>query len=336
AAVTSEIELFLNACPARVAGVTGSNGKSSTATMLARILESAGFQTWLGGNLGGSLLADLPRMRAEDIVVLELSSFQLHWLTKAARLPEVAIVTNCTPNHLDWHPGWEHYVTAKQRLLGRPDQCVVLNAADGEVRSWQRLAPGRTVLAEVEPAGPAPGVLGLHQRQNAACAAAAARILGCSAAAIADGLQRFRGLPHRLELVMNSGGRAFYNDSKSTTPEATVAALAAMNRPVWLLAGGYDKGVDFSALSQAIVTRARGAVFYGATAAALGRATAEISPGFVVDVVSTLDEAVARAATLAVAGEAVLLSPACASFDQFWDFHQRGQRFVELVRSLAS
>jgi UDP-N-acetylmuramoylalanine--D-glutamate ligase len=336
AVITSEIELFLSACPARVAGVTGSNGKSSTATMLARIFESAGLTTWLGGNLGGSLLADLSKMQPEDIVVLELSSFQLHWLSSAARLPELAVVTNCTPNHLDWHPNWEHYVAAKQRLFSGQHGPVVLNAADDEVRGWQQFVRGRALLAEVDAAGPALSVLGLHQQQNAACAAAAARAWGCSAAAIEAGLQRFRGLPHRIELVAEIGGRTFYDDSKSTTPESTQAALAAMTRPVWLLAGGYDKGVDFRPLVQTIVTQARGAIFYGATAAALARMAGERSPDFRAVVVSTLDEAVGRAWSCSVAGDAVLLSPACASFDQFLDYQQRGRRFVELVRSLAT
>ncbi len=274
-------------------------------------------------------------MRPEDFAVLELSSFQLHWLSPEARLPELAIVTNCTPNHLDWHPSWDHYRAAKQRLVAGGNQPVVLNAADREVRTWQRLAPGRSILAEVDSRGPALAMLGLHQRQNAACAAAAAQAWGCSPTAIERGLNQFRGLPHRLERVAEIGGRVFYNDSKSTTPESTLAALSAMSGPAWLLAGGYDKGVDFRPLLQTIVARLRGAVFFGATAAALGRAARDLSPDFAVHVVTTLDEAVAQAWTLSVAGEAVLLSPACASFDQFLDYQQRGRRFVELVRSLA-
>jgi UDP-N-acetylmuramoylalanine--D-glutamate ligase len=335
AAVTSEIELFLSACPARVAGVTGSNGKSSTATMLALILQSSGYKTWLGGNLGGSLLADLPQMKSDDFVVLELSSFQLHWLSPAARLPELAIVTNCTPNHLDWHPNWAHYVAAKQRLLAGGGRAVVLNGADREVSGWQRFVPGRSLLAEVDPGGPALGVPGLHQRQNAACAAAAAGAWGCSPAAIEQGLESFRALPHRLEQVAEIGGRVFYDDSKSTTPESTQAALSAMSRPVWLLAGGYDKGVDFRPLLQTIVAGARGAIFFGATGPALGKAAGDLAPEFAAHVVTTLDEAVARAWSLSASGEAVLLSPACASFDQFLDYHERGRRFVELVCSLA-
>jgi UDP-N-acetylmuramoylalanine--D-glutamate ligase len=250
-------------------------------------------------------------------------------------LPELAIVTNCTPNHLDWHPNWPHYVAAKQRLLARSDGPVVLNGADPEVCNWAQLAPGRAMLAAVERGGSELAVLGLHQQQNAACAAAAARIWGCSPSAIPAGLQRFGGLPHRLERVAEIGGRVFYDDTKSTTPASTQAALSAMSRPTWLLAGGYDKGIDLGPLVQSMVTQARGAIFYGATAAVLGRMAADLSPGFAAHVVSTLDEAVARGWSLSVAGEAVLFSPACASFDQFLDYHQRGRRFVELVRALA-
>jgi UDP-N-acetylmuramoylalanine--D-glutamate ligase len=226
-------------------------------------------------------------------------------------------------------------VVAKQRLLACRDRVVVLNGADGEVRNWQRLASGRSRLAEVGPGGPELSVLGQHQRQNAACAAAAAQAWGCSPAAIEQGVLRFRGLPHRLERVAEIAGRMFYNDSKSTTPESTQAALLAMSRPVWLLAGGYDKGVDFRPLLQTIIARALGAVFYGATAATLGQAARDLSPEFASHMVTTLDEAVARAWSLSAAGEAVLLSPACASFDQFLDYQQRGRRFIELVRSLA-
>ena len=141
--ISSEIELFLDACPATVIGVTGTVGKSTTVAMLAAILQAAGRRTWLGGNIGHSLLGDLPQMQPDDIVVLELSSFQLHWLSDQARWPHGTIVTNCSPNHLDWHGSWEHYVAAKQRLLTHltADGFCVLNTACPELNHWRGLEP---------------------------------------------------------------------------------------------------------------------------------------------------------------------------------------------------
>lgn len=338
ARITSETELFLDSCPAIVVGVTGSNGKSSTVSMMAAILEAAGRRTWLGGNIGRSLLPDLPRILPEDVVVLELSSFQLHWLSPHRATPPVAIITNCTPNHLDWHGTMEHYIAAKQRLLTcQPalGSLAVLNDRDAEVSTWRSLVRGTCLTPLADDLIPPLPVVGSHQRANAACVAAAALGLGCSMDAIRSGLANFRGLPHRIEFVAEHDGRLFYNDSKSTTPESTIAALASFDRPVWLMAGGYDKGVDYRALVAAIATNARGAAFYGAVGDTLQRLTLESSPAFECCAVKTLAEALAWCRARSQRGDAILLSPACASFDQFRDYQERGERFAALVRATS-
>jgi UDP-N-acetylmuramoylalanine--D-glutamate ligase len=247
ARLSSEIELFMEACPARIVGVTGSNGKSTTAGMTAAILAADGRRAWLGGNIGGSLLGQLDRMGPGDWVVLEISSFQLWHLAGDARMPEVAVVTGCSPNHLDWHGSYERYVAAKQRILSgqTPADLAVLNAHDAEVGSWCDLVRGRLLGLPNDDEIPPLCVRGEHNRVNAACAAAAAMGIGCDRAAIARGLGSFRPLPQRLERVAVVDGRTFYNDSAATTPEATVAALEALDAPVWLVAGGHDKGCDF-------------------------------------------------------------------------------------------
>ena len=336
AQITTEIELFMEACPARMIGVTGSNGKSTTAAMTAAILRAQGRRTWLGGNLGGSLLEHLSEIFSDDWIVLELSSFQLWRLGDNARIPEVAIVTNCTPNHLDWHPDLTHYVTAKQRILTgqRPKDLAVLNTFDPGVATWKPLVRGQ-LLQPLEPDDvPALRVPGSHNRVNAACAGAAARGIGCSAEAIRRGLGAFGGLAQRLELIAVLGDRRFYNDSSATTPESTIEALNALDEPIWILAGGSDKGVDFGPLARAIVARALGATFFGAMGPRLHALVAGLAPHFHAASVTTMSDALDACWRNSQPGEAILLSPGCASHDQFTNYRQRGKLFMDLVRQL--
>ena len=332
ARLTSEIELFLEACPAPVVGVTGSNGKSTTAAMIAAILQADGRRAWLGGNIGHSLLDDLDRIAAGDWAVLELSSFQLWHLGSTARMPQVAVVTGCSRNHLDWHGTYEDYVAAKQRIL--TCQVVVLNAHDAEAASWGPMVEGRLLgpvpLAEIPPLR----VPGRHNRINAACAAAAATAVGCSAAAIRAGLESFAGIAQRLEKIATIDGRTFYNDSTATTPESTVAALEALDRPVWLLAGGGDKGCDFAALTTAVAENACGAAFYGAVGRMLYDRLKAADSGIPCTAVQTMADALDWCWKGSRPGDAVLLSPGCSSHDQFRNFRHRGEHFVELVRAL--
>ncbi len=333
--ITSEIELFLRACPAAILGVTGSNGKSTTAAMTAAILRADGRKTWLGGNLGGSLLENLDQIGPDDWVVLELSSFQLCHLNRDVRMPQVAVVTNWSPNHLDWHPDDEHYRASKQRILTgqRPGDLAVLNARDREVASWRRFVRGRQLPLIPDAKVPALPVPGEHNRVNALCAATAAVGVGCSWEAVGRGLAGFSTLPQRLELVAVIRGRRFYNDSSATTPDSTIAALRAIDGPTWLLAGGQDKGIGMSGLAAAIPRYARGAAFFGAAAAQLLRRVGGIGR-FPCTAVKTMDEALGWCWQRSRAGDAIVLSPACASHDQFKHFKERGQRFVEAARTL--
>ncbi len=328
AQITSEIELFLERCPARVIGVSGSNGKSTTVTMLCEILGRAGRRAWLGGNIGGSLLGHLEEMTADDWVVLELSSFQLAHLSGEARLPEIAVLTNCSPNHLDWHEGIANYTAAKRRLLAA--NTVILNAHDPVVRSWH--LPGNAARQSLMPVDDQPPlrVPGEHNRQNAACAAAAARAAGVDELSIRESLAEFRGLEHRIEWIGEVGGRHFYNDSKSTSPAATIAALDAMDRPIWLLLGGVSKGTEFDDLAAHVARRARGVAVFGAAREELARA---LNRGATLPIAihESLAEAYSWCWSHSQSRDAILLSPACASFDQYADFTARGRHFRDLV-----
>jgi UDP-N-acetylmuramoylalanine--D-glutamate ligase len=346
AKITSEIELFLDKCPAMVVGVTGTVGKSTTAAMLAAILQAAGRRTWLGGNIGHSLLADLPQIVADDIVVLELSSFQLHWLNDSARWPHIAVVTNCSPNHLDWHGAWERYAAAKKRLVSHlpTNGFVVLNGRDAEMSDWR--PSGKTVVFGSQYLNPLPPlpVPGQHNQLNAGCAAVTAKQLGICDGAIFSALANFTGLPHRLRFVCEIEGRRFYNDSKSTTPTATIAALNVMDRPTWLLLGGADKNVHWSQLVERALHKCRGVAVFGSVSEKLHalfcRADVDTKRAdgkqFSCFRCGMLNEALAWVWKKSSPGDAILLSPACPSTDQYRDFAHRGEEFEELVRKLPA
>ena len=337
ATLTSEVELFMRCCPAPVVGVTGSNGKSTTAAMTAAILSADGRRTWLGGNIGNSLLEHLETIGPDDVVVLELSSFQLFHLSPDAPPAHVAVVTNCRPNHLDWHPSVEHYARSKRRILERQSSrdMAVLNSAAPELRSWRGSVRGRLFSEVPDEEIPLLRLVGRHHRQNAACAAAAAAALGCSRSSIEQALREFAGLSHRCELISETAGLRFYDDSAATTPESTIAALQSIEEPLWLLAGGKDKGADWDELARAIVAWGRGAAFFGDVGATLRRRVLDRAPDFECYAAETMAEAFAWCVAHSRRGEAILLSPACSSQDQFRDYVQRAGRFVELVRKFG-
>jgi UDP-N-acetylmuramoylalanine--D-glutamate ligase len=338
ARIASEIELFLDRCPAPVIGVTGSNGKSTTAAMTAAILNAAGRRTWLGGNIGRSLLPDLPQIRADDWAVLELSSFQLHWLSDQVRWPRIAVITNFAPNHLDWHGTVEHYTRAKQRLLaGKSDDCVaVFDDLDSALANWKPLVVDEWHGPVDDTLLPPLRIPGRHNRTNASLAASAALVAGAERSHVERGLSEFAGLPHRLQLVAEIAGRRFCNDSKATTPEAAMAALTAMEWPTWILLGGSDKQVDLTPLVRYVGEHAHGAALYGAVGGTLDALFAEHAPHLPRLRCNLLDEAFAWCWLQSSLGEAILLSPACASLDQFSDFAARGQQFERLVRRLGT
>lgn len=337
ASVTSEIELFLQACRAPVIAITGTNGKSTTAAMTAAILAADGRKTWLGGNIGRSLIEQLDEIASGDWVVLELSSFQLWHLGANARGPDVAIVTNCVPNHLNWHPDFAHYAAAKQRILRLqpPGGVAVLNPADAEVCRWTHLVRGRQIAPLADALIPRLQVPGRHNRVNAACAAAAATAIGCNHAAIEKGLGRFTGLEQRLERVAAIAGRRFYNDSSATTPESTIEALRSLAGPVWLLAGGSDKGANLEPMLDAIASQTRGAAFFGAVGPRLHERLRQLSADAQSTYTPRMADALAWCWERSRPGEIILLSPGFSSHDQFINYRQRGKIFCELVRALG-
>lgn len=336
ARLTTEIQLAVERIgPERILAITGTSGKSTTAAMAARALDAAGVPCALGGNIGGSILDSVDKLTPGAIVVLEVSSAMLYWLTREDTFaPRVAVVTNFAPNHLDWHASLEHYAACKRAILAsqREGDAAVLGPA---VAGWTT-NPG--VKREVVEAGvdgcAAPGA---HNALNAAVALAAARwaarrikSLDLDEPRALAAVRSFPGLPHRLQLVHEARGVRYYNDSKSTVPEATLLAIRALGAGTCrLIAGGYDKGVDLSPIGR-LATDLAGLYTIGATAPAI-----EASAGGRARVCTTLDAAVDAAIRDARAGECVVLSPGCASWDQFEHFEARGDRFCDLVRAGA-
>ena len=338
ARLTTEIDLFLEACPAASIGVTGSNGKSTTSAMIAAILQADGRRTWLGGNIGGSLLDHLDEIRPEHGVVLELSSFQLEYLRPETPLPRIGVITSFTPNHLDWHASLEEYAKAKQILLQRqrPNDLAVLNRHDRRVVAWDRNVRGRLLPLVADDLLPSLPVPGWHNRMDAACAATAALGAGCSREAVDRGLQSFRGLPQRMERIAEIEGRTIYNDSSSTTPESTIAALESIGKPVLLLAGGHDKGFDFTAMVETIGRLAVGTACFGEIAPRLHDRLAASHVDCASIAAPTLQDALDWCWRRSEPGDAIILSPGCSSHDQFRNFRERGERFSELVNRLAA
>lgn len=319
AEVTTELGLLVQQLPSRgrTIAVTGTAGKSTTASMITHLIDVAGERVHLGGNIGGSLLG--ARIEATDWVVLEMSSAQLHWIDGWS--PHVAVVTNLSENHVDWHGTLMHYAASKRKILHAQE------AGDGALlgagtEGWA-LAEGveRIGAHEGEIEVPLPGT---HNQTNARQAAGVCAWLGVGEA---DGLVSFRGLAHRLEFVGAAAGVRFFNDSKSTTPEATALAVDAFKENVRLIAGGYDKQIDLAALIEA-GKRCASVHAIGATAGELAGAGAAAN--------GTLEAAFADAATRAAPGDVVLLSPGCASWDQFANYEERGACFRRLVEQWAS
>ncbi len=368
----SEINLFIRECRGHVIGITGSVGKSTTTSLLGSILQLYDARTLVGGNIGGSLLPHLDTMMPDTPVVLELSSFQLEHLAWQSYSPPLAIVLNLTPNHLDRHGTMAAYQQAKEGILAyqTPTDTAILNWDDPTVRTMAHRTRGQRLFYSMETVlddgvyacddaiiyayGGQPEVLchaadmslrGKHNFGNAAAAAAAAAQLGVPPATIVQGLQRFHGLPHRLERVATKNGVHYYNDSKATTPASAMRAIEAFEHPVVLLAGGSDKGTPFDELAQVACRQTKAAIVYGATAPKLLQAfehalhqhaagEPQVIPPQIIQC-TDLKSALVQAVALTVPGDIVLLSPACASYDQFPHYEARGEFFRTWVQSLS-
>ncbi len=336
---TTEINLFIARCRAKIVGITGTVGKSTTTAMIGEVLATR-MPTHVGGNIGRSLLGDLDRIQPDHAVVLELSSFQLDELPEIGISPQVALVTNLVPNHLDRHGTIDAYARAKKNIFRyqKPGDVLILNAADEQTRSWGKAAPDGVRVEYFDPAGQPfdLSVVGTHNQANAQAAWAVARQFGVGRAEASRALKAFAGLEHRLQFVAEIDGVRFFNDSKCTTPEGAIVAMESFPpRSAVMIIGGYDKQVSFDALGAALSARAKAVVTIGATAGAIRDAIAAAEPGDAAPAVlaaESIEQAVKLARDAARAGDAVVLSPACASYDMFLNYEQRGQRFVELVR----
>lgn len=365
--LTSEMNLFWEQCRGRKIVVTGSVGKSTTATLIHQCLQAAGRRAWLGGNIGVSLLPRVDEILIDDDVVLELSSFQLADLDRLHPAPDVSVVTNFYLNHLDWHGSLDAYREAKQAAIAwqRPEQVAVLNGDDADSSLWPTDArviwfgrevwqdrPGvwfddQSIMVRSAVGGwrisledLAPSLRHRHGLVNVAAVLAAVTVgMEIPIPDFAPALQNFQSLPHRLEQVAQRQGRIFINDSKSTTPESTIAALQAVQEPVILIAGGKDKGADLTVLASAIAGRVKGVVCLGETGPGLARAISAACSGRASPMIAeagSLDEALQTAWTASLPGDVILLSPACASHAEFINYERRGERFTALALTLPS
>ena len=353
AEVTSEMEVFFEVCPCTLLAVTGSDGKTTTTTLVSEMLKAAGKTVWLGGNIGTPLLPLVREMKAEDFAVVELSSFQL---MDMKRSPQRAIVTNLAPNHLDVHKDMEEYVESKKNIFRFQDETglLILNAdneitaafrGNGETKFFSRQGRGYVELRNgiicrggVEVL-PVEDILlpGVHNIENYMAAIAMVEGL-VEDAAIRHVAKNFGGVEHRIELVRIKDGVRFYNDSIASSPSRTIAGLRSFNEKVLLIAGGYDKHIPYDVLGPEICAHVK-KLFLGGATGKLIREAVENCPDYdpaaleIVDC-GSFEPAVRAAAAAAKEGDIVLMSPASAAFDQFKNFMVRGEFYKKLVKEL--
>jgi UDP-N-acetylmuramoylalanine--D-glutamate ligase len=347
--VTSQIELFFELCPATIIGITGSNGKSTTSALTAHLLRSQYPQNvWLSGNIGNEpFLTILDKIKPDDIVVLEISSFQIEQLDQSRLAPDIALLTNLTPNHLDRYGSFENYCAAKELLFlnQKADEenppVSIFNADDPVGSRWfckYSELSGRTCIKFSANDVPDSicSVFSLPGRANLANLAAALAIIEqFGIYDIESSLPSFKALPHRLELVAENRGVRWFNDSKATTPESAIVALEAFDNPIILIAGGYDKHIPFDKFGEKVARNTKAAILIGQTAHAIAKAISINPPATEIRFAETLADAVKIANDLADSGDVVLLSPACASYDMFENYEQRGRQFSDLANNVS-
>ncbi|NLY10010.1 MAG: UDP-N-acetylmuramoyl-L-alanine--D-glutamate ligase [Tissierellia bacterium] len=359
--VISDVELaYILGCKGTLVAITGTNGKTTTTTLVNEILNKSGFKAQAVGNIGVGLVDALGDDSVEDVHVMELSSFQLTHVHEFK--PKVAAITNITPDHLDWHGSFENYVEAKLNIAGRKNSAdtLVLNYDDEILRKWapensniiyfsvhdiiengfylkedslyRKDSFGEHLIinrAEVP-------ILGMHNVENVLCAAAICHSLGVNDADIYKGIKEFKAVSHRIEPSGAINGVEYYNDSKGTNPEASIKAIEAMGeKPIILFAGGYDKGSDYGDYAKSAIKTSKLLITMGQTAEAIEEAF--IIDGFDFEKiirVKSMAEALDRAYENALPGDVVLLSPACASWGMYDNYEQRGNEFKDIVKEL--
>ncbi len=349
AKITSEMELFFELCPCEIFAVTGSDGKTTTTTLIYEILKQAGYTCHLGGNIGRPLIGDILEIKETDKVVVELSSFQLFTMAKSAH---TAVVTNLSPNHLDWHKDMAEYEAAKKNIykFQKENDRLVLNfkneitknmadEAKGEVlafcdNSGVHLEDDKIFVQNTEIMNKTDIRLpGYHNIENYMAAVAA--VWGyVKKEDIVTVARTFGGVAHRIEFVRETEGVRYYNDSIASSPTRTMAALNAFDEKLILIAGGYDKKIPFDPIGKKVNETVKELVLVGATAEKIKTAVENAGTDTNITIVNSFEEAVNAAKNLAKEGDVVILSPMCASFDLFKNFEERGNLFKELVNKL--
>lgn len=349
--IISELELAWRFINKPVIAITGSNGKTTTSSLIARILRASGKRVFLGGNIGTPLIQIAEEDKEFDFLVLELSSFQLQGISTFK--PYIGVLLNISPNHLDHHKSFDEYVESKIRLFSNQTHLdwAVYNCDDAVVKENSSKIKSRKV-----PFGKTPiegGVffdgtylrfgeelydpramklIGVHNLENAMAAIASTRILGCEPELVESEIVKFDPLPHRTELVGEVREVRFYNDSKSTSPGATLRALESFPRPIILIAGGKDKGASYGVLKDTIHKKVKLLILFGESRVRMRR---ELSGEVETALASSLEEAVDKAIRYLSKGDTVLFSPACSSFDMFNSYEERGRRFKEIVQNIS-
>ena len=361
AIVTTEVEMLMEMCPCKIIGVTGSDGKTTTTSLINAILQHAGYKTFLGGNIGTPLFTKLPEMEPNDIVVLELSSFQLMNMHVS---PDIAVITNITPNHLNVHKDYQEYINAKKNIYRNQKDTgiLVINADNDLTRECQNDAKGDVILFSSKQKldygfivengivkecndGIRKHIVsqdeiklkGIHNLENICTALALTKKLVNTEKAV-DTIKEFAGVHHRLELVRTLNGVEWYNDSASTTPTRGISALKSFNKEIVLIAGGADKNLDYTPIAKPIVENVGALILLGQTANKIYSAVTYelkfIKKDLPIYKVNTLEEAVNKAKEVSKKGDVVLFSPASASFDMFKNFEERGNKFKQIVNKL--
>lgn len=364
AILTSEIEMVLKLAPCKIIGVTGTEGKTTTTSLIYEIAKYAGYNCFLGGNIGKPIFTKIKDMRPEDLVILELSSFQLMGMEIS---PDISVVTNVFPDHLNVHKSYEEYQQAKENIFlhQNNDGIVILNKDNDITRSFSKLAQGKVVFFSSTKQlkdgyvydredhmikhcvdGKCKDLLykddiklrGIHNYENICAALAATETLTTENTQI-EAIKNFNGVEHRLEFVRELDGVKYYNDSIGTSPASTIAGLNAFDENIILLAGGSDKGLDYKEIGETIAKKVGTLILTGPTSEKIENATKIAlidSPNKSLDIVhcTNLEEAVKIAKQKSNSGDIVLLSPASASFDAFKNFEERGKKFKQLVNEL--
>ena len=349
--VTSEMEVFFDICPANIIAVTGSDGKTTTTTLIHKMMTESGYKTWLGGNIGNPLLTDAENMTDKDWVILELSSFQLHTMRKS---PKIAVITNLSPNHLDVHKDYREYIDAKKNIMlyQSPEDKLIVNASNYETAQIGREARGRCVdfSSKCEAYVHLDGdvikrgntavldinhikIPGMHNVENYMAAIAAVEgLVGDDV--IRNVAKSFGGVEHRIELVRVLDGVRYYNSSIDSSPNRTINTLKVFPDKVILIAGGKDKGIPYDDIGPAIADKVKLLILIGKTSDKIEEALKKTGKNVETIRCSSYEAVVKVAHERAKNGDVVLLSPASTSFDMFANFEERGNLFKKLVNEL--